>query len=107
MVFDKINMSDETLSENEIEEKLEELEIWGEMQGKLATRVEFNNYKEAVFFANSVFSLAENLTHHPKVTVEYGAVNIDVTTHEADGLTEKDFEFAKEVEKILGEIEWS
>lgn len=100
-------MSEEALSEDEVEEKLEDLEIWGEMNGKLATRVEFNSYKEAVFFANSVFSAAEEMFHHPKVTVEYDAVNIDVTTHEADGITDADFRFAERVEELLGEMDWS
>lgn len=97
----------EELSDEEVESKLEELEIWGRVGDKLATEVEFNNYKEAVFFANTVYSIAEKQYHHPKVTVEYGSVIIDVTTHEADGLTEADFEFAEEVEENLGEMDWS
>lgn len=100
-------MSEETLSDDEVEEKLEELEIWGVVGDKLATEVEFNSYKEAVFFANTVYSIAEKQFHHPKVTVEYGSVIIDVTTHEAEGLTEADFEFAEEVEENLGEMDWS
>lgn len=100
-------MSEEVLSEEEVQEKIEEVEIWGLVDDKLATRIEFDNYKEAVFFANSVFSLAEKMFHHPKVTVEYGAVNIDIKTHEADGLTENDFEFAEKVEENLREMKWS
>jgi len=97
----------EVLTDQQVEDKLEEMEIWGRVGNKLATEIEFNSYKEAVFFANTVFSIAEKNFHHPKVTVEYGSVVIDVTTHEADGLTEKDFEFAKEVEQNLGEMDWS
>ncbi|WP_414836391.1 4a-hydroxytetrahydrobiopterin dehydratase [Candidatus Nanohalococcus occultus] len=100
-------MSEEPLAEDEVDRKLQELEIWGQVGDKLATEIEFNSYKEAVFFANTVFSVAEKQFHHPKVTVEYGSVIIDVTTHEAEGLTEKDFEFAKEVEENLGEMDWS
>ena len=102
-----LNMSNEVLSESEIDEKIEELEIWGLVGEKLATRIEFDNYKEAAFFANSVFAIAEKMNHHPKLTVEYGAVNIDVSTHEADGLTEKAFKFAEKVEENLGEMDWS
>lgn len=100
-------MSDDVLSEEEVNEKIEELGIWGVVNDKLATRIEFDNYKEAVFFANTVYALAEKQYHHPKVTVEWGAVNIDITTHEEDGLTEKDFELAEEIEKNLGEMDWS
>lgn len=97
----------EELSDDEVESKLEELEIWGQVGDKLATEIEFNSYKDAVFFANTVYSIAERRYHHPKVTVEYGSVIIDVTTHEAEGLTEADFEFAEEVEENLGEMDWS
>lgn len=97
----------DALSDDEVEERLEKLEIWGLIgDDTLATSVEFDDYREACFFANQVFALAEEQFHHPKVTVEYGKVNIDVTTHEADGLTEKDFEFAQKVEERLGKVDW-
>lgn len=95
------------LSEDQVEERLENLDIWGIAGDRLATRIEFESYKEAAFFANQIFGLAEEQFHHPRVTVEYDAVNIDVETHEADGLTEKDFEFAEKVEEKLGKVEWS
>lgn len=95
------------LEGEELEEAVEELEIWGIEFDKLATRAEFDNYREAVFFANTVFSLAEAKFHHPEVRVEYGAVEIDLWSHEEDGITEKDIKLAKEIEQKLGEIDWS
>jgi len=94
------------LDEQEISERLEKLEIWGLEDGKLATRIEFEDYREACFFANSVFSLAEKHFHHPKVVVEYGTVEIDLWSHDAEGLTEKDFELAEEIEESVKEINW-
>lgn len=96
-----------TLSDDEVEEEMNNLEIWGVMGDKLATNIEFDNYKEAVFFANMIYSLAEKHSHHPKVTVEYGAVKVDVHTHEADRLTEADFEMAAAIEEALGSTSWS
>ncbi len=100
-------MSDTVLTEDEIEEKLEEMQIWSLSVGRLTTRVEFDNYRDAVFFANSVFSIAEEEFHHPEVKVEYGAVEIDLWSHEEDGVTEKDIEMAKRIENKVGEIDWS
>lgn len=97
----------EALSDEEVDERLENLQIWGLLDDMLATNVEFNSYKEACFFANTVFAIAEEYFHHPRVTVEYGSVAIDITTHEADGLTEKDFELAERIEEALGNVEWS
>jgi 4a-hydroxytetrahydrobiopterin dehydratase len=96
------------LSEEEIDERMEKLQIWGVIDpDTIGTSVEFESYKEACFFANQVFSVAEELNHHPRVTVEYGQVNVDVTSHDADGLTERDFELAEEVEERLGRVSWT
>lgn len=95
------------LEGEELEEKVQELEIWGVEFDKLATRAEFDNYRDAVFFANAVFSLAEAKFHHPEVKVEYGAVEIDLWSHEEEGITDKDIELAKEIEEKLGDIDWS
>ena len=94
-------------SDDEINEKLEELQIWSRSGDKLVTRVEFDNYKESVFFANTVFALAEAHFHHPEVQVEYGAVEIDLWSHDVEGVTERDLELAREIEEKLGETKWS
>lgn len=96
----------EKLEEEEVDEKLEEMQIWGHRNGKLVTRVEFNSYRDAVFFANTVFSIAEEEFHHPEVTVEYGAVEIDLWSHEEEGITEKDIEMAERIEQKVGNIDW-
>lgn len=95
------------LEDEKVEEELEELQIWSFYNDKLTTRVEFDNYREAVFFANTVFSLAEKEFHHPEVKVEYGAVEIDLWSHEEDSVTEKDIEMAKEIEENVGKIDWN
>lgn len=94
------------LDETEISEKLEDLEIWGIENEKLVCRVEFDGYKEATFFANTVFGLAEKHFHHPTVRVEYGAVEIDLWSHDVEGLTERDFELAHEIENVVVETDW-
>ena len=94
----------ETLTEEELDEALENLQIWGIEAGKLATRIEFEDYKDTVFFANTVFSLAEEEFHHPEVTVEYGAIEIDLWSHEQEGITGKDIDMAEEIEKRLGKM---
>lgn len=98
-------MSDK-LDDSEINDRLEDLQIWGIEAEKLVCRVEFNGYRDAVFFANSVFSLAEEEFHHPEVKVEYGAVEIDLWSHDVEGLTERDFQLAERIEDKVGNIDW-
>jgi len=102
-----VGMSEELLSDEEVREKLENLTIWGFENDKLVTRVEFENYKESVFFANTVFAVAEAEFHHPKVVVEYGAVEVDLWSHDVGGVTERDIKLAQRIEEKLSEIKWS
>jgi len=95
------------LEDSKIDERLEELEIWGIEDDKLVCRVEFDSYRDTVFFANSVFSLAEEKFHHPSVKVEYGAVEIDLWSHDVEGLTERDFELAERIEDNVRGTDWS
>ena len=94
------------LEQEEIDERLEDLKIWSIQADKLVTRIEFEDYREACFFANTVFSLAEKEFHHPEVKVEYGAVEIDLWSHDVEGLTEKDFRLAEEIEDAVSDIDW-
>ena len=94
------------LEQDEVEERLEGLKIWSIQAGKLVTRIEFEDYREACFFANTVFSLAEREFHHPEVKVEYGAVEIDLWSHDVEGLTERDFELAEKIEEAAGDVDW-
>ncbi|MFB6242259.1 MAG: 4a-hydroxytetrahydrobiopterin dehydratase [Candidatus Nanosalina sp.] len=95
------------LEGEDLEEAVDELEIWGIEFEKLATRAEFDNYRDAVFFANAVFSLAEEEFHHPEVKVEYGAVEIDLWNHEEEAITRTDIELAEKIEEKLANIDWS
>lgn len=97
----------DVLDDESLEDELENLQIWGVEFDKLVTRAEFDNYRDAVFFANTVFSLAEEEFHHPEVKVEYGAVEIDLWNHEEEAITDKDIELAKKIEERLGKIDWS
>jgi len=96
----------EKLEKEKVKEKIEGLKIWSIQNEKLVTRVEFKNYREACFFANTVFSLSEREFHHPKVKVEYGAVEIDLWSHDVEGLTQRDFELAEQIEETASDIDW-
>lgn len=95
----------EELSNTEIKKRLEELEYWSHRNGELVFEADFSDYRETAFFANTVFSEAEAMFHHPKVEVEYGSVRIELYTHEVEGITEKDFDLANKIEEKMKELE--
>jgi 4a-hydroxytetrahydrobiopterin dehydratase len=62
--------------------------------------VVFSNFVEAFGFMSSVAILAERANHHPDWSNVYKTVTIELTTHEANGLTERDFSLAMEIDGV-------
>ncbi|MDG1264583.1 MAG: 4a-hydroxytetrahydrobiopterin dehydratase [Flavobacteriaceae bacterium] len=63
-----------------------------------------NDFKEALSFMNQVGELAEIQNHHPKWTNLYNKVQIYLTTHDFNGITDKDFNLALGIDQIFSKI---
>ena len=74
---------------------------WNIKQGKLAKQFKFSNFVEAFEFMKKVAVLAENLNHHPEWSNVYNKVSIELTTHDAGGLTQLDFDLAANIEQVF------
>ena len=61
----------------------------------------FKNFVEAWGFMNSVALLAESMDHHPNWDNVYNRVTIQLSTHDVDGLTDKDFQLASAIDSVL------
>jgi len=53
-----------------------------------------------MFFVNAVAALAEKAGHHPDVSINYNRVTLSLSTHDAGGITGKDFDLARRIEAI-------
>lgn len=84
----------QTLDETAIKRRLEDLADWSEMNGSLQRTYQFKNFVEAMAFVNTVADLAEKAQHHPDILIRYGKVTLTLSTHDAGGITEKDFDLA-------------
>lgn len=94
-------MQIEKLSPAEIEHKLAELADWGMNQDKLHRHFVFRNFIEAFGFMSQVALLAETMNHHPEWSNVYNRVEIYLTTHDADGISERDFTLASQINSLL------
>ncbi len=90
------------LSEKEITEKLKEFEGWDFEMDALHTVFEFEDFKEAFSAMTRIAFEAEKLNHHPEWTNVYNTLEIFLSTHDADGVTEKDFDLAKIIDDLIG-----
>jgi len=60
----------------------------------------FSDFTQAFDFMTEIALIAERINHHPEWQNIYKKVNVNLSTHEADGITERDFYLAEEMEKI-------
>ncbi|MGC9456674.1 MAG: 4a-hydroxytetrahydrobiopterin dehydratase [Halothiobacillaceae bacterium] len=60
----------------------------------------FPDFTSALLFVNAVGHHAEAMDHHPDITLGYGRCTIALTTHDAGGLTERDFQLAERIDTL-------
>ncbi len=91
----------ERLSPARIRQRLEEVPNWEAAENHhLVRRSQFPDFLSALEFVNQVGRVAEERQHHPDILLAWGKVEITIWTHSADGLTDKDFDFALAVDRL-------
>jgi 4a-hydroxytetrahydrobiopterin dehydratase len=77
------------------------LKGWIIKNGKLHKEFKFVDFVQAFGFMSKVALSAERMNHHPEWSNVWNKVVIDLTTHDAGGISEKDFHLAETIEKLL------
>ncbi len=88
------------LSPEEIEQMLNDLPQWTEAGGVIQRTWQFKDFLHSMKFVNMVADLAESRQHHPDILVRYSKVTLSLSTHDAGGITKKDFRLAHEADAI-------
>lgn len=89
------------LTDEQVHQYLENLDGWEYIDGAIETSFEFKNFKEAFATMTRIAFECEAQAHHPDWSNVYNTVNIRLNTHDADGVTEKDFKLAHSIEAII------
>ena len=92
------------LNDGEITAGLKKLPKWRLESGKLHREYKFADFVQAFGFMSSVALMAEGMNHHPEWFNVYSTVKIDLTTHDAGGISEKDFALAEKIEAAAGKL---
>jgi 4a-hydroxytetrahydrobiopterin dehydratase len=96
------NTNEKIYSEAEVAEKLAaELPNWYFENGWIRRKYKTSGWKGTLMVVNTVGHLAEVAWHHPDISASYAFVIVKLTTHSAKGITDKDFELAKMIEKVV------
>lgn len=97
-------MARQKLEQQAVDEALDALPGWTLARGggAIARTFVFRNFGEAFAFMTRCALAAEKLDHHPEWSNVYKTVNVELTTHDAQGLTALDFELAQRMNKFAG-----
>lgn len=90
------------LKKKEVDQRLEALPQWKRRDGQLCRELVFADFSQAFGFMARVGLAAEALGHHPDWSNVWNKVSIALSTHDAGGITEKDFELAAKIDQIAG-----
>jgi 4a-hydroxytetrahydrobiopterin dehydratase len=95
-------MATPRLDPDEIARRLAEMTGWTLAGGKLHREYKFADFAQAFGFMASVALVAERMNHHPEWFNVWSTVVVDLTTHDAGGVTAKDFALAADMERLAG-----
>ncbi len=85
------------LSDDDIRSALQSLEGWTLQDGKLHKTFKFADFIAAWGFMSRVALIAQSMDHHPEWSNVYSTVNVDLSTHDAGGITRFDVELARQM----------
>lgn len=86
------------LNDESIEGWLTGRKGWKRKEEKLIKEFRFSSFRDSIVFVNRVASLADELDHHPDIHISYTTVNLSLSTHSANGLTDKDILLAERID---------
>lgn len=87
-------------TESEIDFKFLNLDDWTFNSEGIEKKFQFKDFTEALGFIVKVGVVSEKMNHHPELFNVYNKVTIRLTTHDAGGVTDKDFKLALEIDSF-------
>jgi 4a-hydroxytetrahydrobiopterin dehydratase len=92
------------LTPQEIAQSLATLKEWQKRAAVLQRQYVFQDFPTAITFVNRVAEAAEKAWHHPDIDIRWNKVVLTLTTHDAGGLTRKDFELAAACDALARDL---
>ena len=87
------------LAEEVIEERMGQLSEWTLSGDSIQRTLSFDDFKAAIAFVNTLADMAEAANHHPDILIRWNKVTLTLSTHDAGGLTSRDFDLAGKIEQ--------
>ena len=88
------------LSEEQIGEKMGEVEGWEREADAITKSYDRGDFVGSVKFVDSLVEPAEEMNHHPDLSISWSEVTVTLSTHSEGGLTDNDFELAQKIDAL-------
>lgn len=88
------------LTPSQIKAALRAVRKWKKRGKTISRTYAFKDFPAAIKFVNAVARVAEKAWHHPDIDIRWNQVTLTLTTHDAGGLTEKDFALAQRFDRL-------
>jgi 4a-hydroxytetrahydrobiopterin dehydratase len=88
------------LSDDEIERRLDDLPEWRREGDSITRQFKFGDFTGSVDFVNRIAPPAEEMNHHPDISISWNKVDLTLSTHSEGGLTQNDFELAARIDSL-------
>lgn len=89
------------MNEEQVAACLEKHPEWVELNSQIQRTYAFDNFIQSMKFVNAIADYAESAQHHPDVLIRYNKVTLSISTHDANGITYKDFELATKADSLV------
>jgi 4a-hydroxytetrahydrobiopterin dehydratase len=93
------------LSDSEIQTALQDLPEWTVKEGKLHREYQFPDFTHAFGFMATAATTIQAMDHHPEWFNVYGRVIVDLTTHDAGGISSRDVELARKLDQYARKLQ--
>ena len=97
-------MAAQKLSPDALQTALKDLPAWSIQNEKLHREYRFPDFAHAFGFMAVAAVEIEKRNHHPEWLNVYNRVTVDLTTHDSNGITQKDLDLARLLEQISGKL---
>jgi 4a-hydroxytetrahydrobiopterin dehydratase len=90
------------LSDSELESALTRLNGWTRQGNAITRQYQFADFRAAMWFLNAAAATADAMDHHPEWSNVYNRVTVNLSTHDAGGVTAKDIALAEAMDRAAG-----